>query len=746
MARVTRSKKIYIAEDHTAIAIQTPLPDTPAKQPAALSEIQNTMGSTNLAMDDNVVATELKGLKAAYRNALSGGKKGKKTKGRKKGKQESQADAEETLVNEEPALQGSGESTVNPVPEATRQLLQSREGSLASLLVKMAALNLTQSSEDLSASQQQHAKPAPVVRTTRRQMAIAQAGQYSSSTSSGSQDVSSMAQKFRGLDFISLFGGRSTGPSRGYNGLVSGRDAVDRELVTDQNLSLAEETLSKSLREANVEVVAIDSPADGSTEGEDSADQYDTSSTSATHTPRKSPVKTLEEVEQACALAEAAKSAEGGDEDSFIKQITCRSPAKPVSRIEDSVEALDQLEEALEALDQVAMAERMLSTEELRERVPKAKVPRDPHQSREKRKVEKEAETKGVKKQNPTKGQPVKPGYASMRVKPTGAKHAPTVKKATSMTFKPTTDISKPAEERLKNQPPEKAPVKRPTSLLPPKEPTKSTKPPTRPTFQLPGEAIAQKLKEQREARLAQRESSEDSFHTARAVSAPKIKSTKPPTKPTFILPGEAVSQKKREAHEARLKAQEEEERKRREFKAKPVRNSIMPDFVPRDTVASLARRSKIGLENMDIGDVTVSKRGSIIVGGHRPSLAQATLANTSAPRTKAPAPVRKPSPTVHGPSMSGRALQRSVSVTDVQVQRQRAKEIYNRDNKVAEDIEREKREREAAAKRAREEAAERGRQASREWAEKQLAKKMAAGDKGLSAGYGPGGQMGLKG
>jgi hypothetical protein len=94
---------------------------------------------------------------------------------------------------------------------------------------------------------------------------------------------------------------------------------------------------------------------------------------------------------------------------------------------------------------------------------------------------------------------------------------------------------------------------------------------------------------------------------------------------------------------------------------------------------------------------------------------------------------------------MSGKALQRSVSVTDVQVQRQRAKEIYNRDNKLAEDIEREKREREAAAKRAREEAAERGRQASREWAEKQLVKKMAGGDKGLSAGYGPGGQMGLK-
>jgi hypothetical protein len=255
---------------------------------------------------------------------------------------------------------------------------------------------------------------------------------------------------------------------------------------------------------------------------------------------------------------------------------------------------------------------------------------------------------------------------------------------------------------------------------------------------------VAQKLKEQREARRAQRESSEDTSHAARVVSGPKIKSTKPPTKPTFVLPGELVSQRKREAHEAKLRAQEEEERKRREFKAKPIRNSIVPDFVPRETVASLARRSKIGVEGMDLGDFAGSKRGSII-GAHRPSLAQATLANTSAPRTKAPVPVRKTSPTTHGPSMSGRALQRSVSVTDVQVQRQRAKEIYNRDNKMTEEIEREKREREAAAKRAREEAAERGRQASREWAEKQLAKKMAAGDKGLSAGYGPGGQMGLK-
>jgi len=106
----------------------------------------------------------------------------------------------------------------------------------------------------------------------------------------------------------------------------------------------------------------------------------------------------------------------------------------------------------------------------------------------------------------------------------------------------------------------------------------------------------------------------------------------------------------------------------------------------------------------------------------------------------------RKPSTKFMGPSMSGMAMQRTVSSHEQFAQRQRAKEIYNRDLRATEDIEREKREREAAAKRSREEAAERGRQASREWAEKQRMKKLAEGDKGLGAGYGPGGQMGLRG
>tara|TARA_R110002060_G_scaffold31453_10_gene42036 strand:- start:135 stop:521 length:387 start_codon:yes stop_codon:yes gene_type:complete len=125
--------------------------------------------------------------------------------------------------------------------------------------------------------------------------------------------------------------------------------------------------------------------------------------------------------------------------------------------------------------------------------------------------------------------------------------------------------------------------------------------------------------------------------------------------------------------------------------------------------------------------------------------MAALNLANMSAPRAKGAfiPPVRKPSPNVPSVSAAARPVQRAVSVTDSDL-RKRAKEIYNRDARLTEEMEREKRDREAAAKRAREEAAERGRQASREWAERQMAKKMAEGDKGMSAGYGPGGQLGL--
>lgn len=567
-------------------------------------------------------------------------------------------------------------------------------------------------------------------------MAKAQAGQYSYNLSElfGSRDCSVVSQKLREIDFITLFGGRPTGLNRARKCSTSSRDLPYGHSSTNTSLSLAKEAWSRSNNEMNGDATNdahLETAADTDGTMEPMAEEIRSS-----HTPAGSPVKTLEEVERIYGAEDSAAATDDAGEDSFVQQITCRSPAKPVSRIEDSVEALDQLEEALEALNQATLAERMVSPEKSRQ---KAQMP---HGFLESHRAGKQPTTKAAEKQATLKRQPSKSGYATVRVK-SAPKQAPTLKKAASMNFKPSSSNSKSTEEQ-KSQAPAKATVKRPISLLPPKETLKSTKQPTRSTFELPGEAVALKLKEQREARIAQRQSSEDGFHTARVVSGPKVKSAKPPTKSTFELPGEELSRRKKAAHEARLKAQEEEERKRREFKARPIRNSVAPNMVPRETVASRARQSKIGIESMEDGNPSVSKRGSN-VGAHRPSMAALNLANMSAPRAKGAfiPPVRKPSPSVPAVSAAARPLQRAVSVTDSDLRR-RAKEIYNRDARLTEEMDREKRDREAAAKRAREEAAERGRQASREWAERQMAKKIAEGDKGMSAGYGPGGQLGL--
>ncbi|KAL2071518.1 hypothetical protein VTL71DRAFT_12753 [Oculimacula yallundae] len=646
MPRVTRSRKFAIAEDETALASQTPLPITPAKNSVALLEADILM-TTNVfpILNDAAAAAEVKGLKAAYKSVLSAGRKLKKSN-RVNQRKEQEFGSESTLVEE----QGLGDL---PVLQANTVLVPDAKESTTTI-------------EELHTM-----APQPTVRTTRHQLAKAQA---------------------------------------------------------------AKEVWSKSLNEVNGNA-AHDTRYEAAADTEGIQEPV-VEETRSSHTPAASPVKTLEEVERIYGPEDSGHFVNDAGEDSFVQQITARSPAKPVSRIEDSVEALDQLEEALEALNQATQAGRMVSPEKSRQKA------RMPNGFLEGHRASKQPKVQITEKQQTLKKQPLKSGYATVRVKP-APKQAPALKKAASMNFKPTPGNAKSAEEQ-KVQAPAKTKVKRPMSLLPPKETVRSSKPPTRSTFELPGEAVALKLKEQREARIAQRQNSEDSSHAARVVSGPKIKSNKPPTKSTFELPGEELSRRKKAAHEARLKAQEEEERKRREFKARPIRNSVAPNMVPRETVASRARQSKIGTESIEDGNLTLSKRGSNI-GAHRPSLAALNLANMSAPRAKGAfiPPVRKPSPNTAGAAATARPLQRAVSVTDADL-RKRAKEIYKRDARLTEEMEREKRDREAAAKRAREEAAERGRQASREWAERQQAKKIAEGDKGMSAGYGPGGQLGL--
>ncbi len=75
--------------------------------------------------------------------------------------------------------------------------------------------------------------------------------------------------------------------------------------------------------------------------------------------------------------------------------------------------------------------------------------------------------------------------------------------------------------------------------------------------------------------------------------------------------------------------------------------------------------------------------------------------------------------------SVSGKRS--TLSAEDAQHQKLRGKEIYKQDNSLPGNREREQRDRENSARLAREQAAERSRQLSREWAEKQRLKKLAA-------------------
>ncbi|KAK4157488.1 hypothetical protein C8A00DRAFT_29637 [Chaetomidium leptoderma] len=381
--------------------------------------------------------------------------------------------------------------------------------------------------------------------------------------------------------------------------------------------------------------------------------------------------------------------------------------SRPVSRIEDSVEALDKLEEEIEALSEVTRLERVRSSE---------------------------AATRNIKSTS-TKTTPLKRA-ASVRTGPSSTPGK--AMERSSSVRKPTTSTGDDATSSARKVP-------RPASLLPPKAPAKSNKLPTVPAFELPGEAVARRLKEQREQRLSQHISSEQAAALAAAYSPskPHFKSSKVPTRPTFELPGEAISRKKREEREARLRAQEEEERKRREFKARPIRGSLVPNSVPRETLASLARQKTRATEGSSDSVATtitsVSKKRQPVMAATFSSAPRPTAAaTTSTTATTLPTRGRnnltiatanltsspRATSTV-STSTTGSAHSRSaVSAEEAVQQKLRGKEVFARDNSYTAEREREKRERENAARVARERAAERSREMSRLWAEKQRVKR----------------------
>lgn len=425
------------------------------------------------------------------------------------------------------------------------------------------------------------------------------------------------------------------------------------------------------------------------------------------HTPRRSP------------------SVLSDDKDDVIDEIMSLPPApSPSSRIADSVEALDKLEEQLEALNEV---ERVLSAEA-------ARVPRASTKPSTGSKAAKRAQPEAAKSNTRPAA-----GTVGSKTAGRGASVRHSIAVPPSKQTEQNSAVQAAASKRL-------SVVSRPASLAPPKPLVRSSKPPTTSTFELPGEAVAQRLKEKRLARMSMSLPASGQTAGGRTSSPTKSKtatSTKPPTRPNFELPGEAISRRKREEREAKLKEEQEEERKRREFKARPVRASVVAGGTfPRQTAASRARMSlKAGssaaeVPAADAASTTAtgvarhgaSKRYSTVGAGMsgRPSLAVSTGGAASRGRGSVAL-----SPSTAGISRAtstsgGSARGSSLSAEEMQQQKLRGKEIFKRESSFVSEKERERRSREEAARKAREEAAERSRKAGREWAEKQKARKMA--------------------
>jgi hypothetical protein len=272
-------------------------------------------------------------------------------------------------------------------------------------------------------------------------------------------------------------------------------------------------------------------------------------------------------------------------------------------------------------------------------------------------------------------------------------------------------------------------------STYKPPTPTKSTKAPTRSTFQLPGEVIAARLKAEKEERQRRQQEEEQNGGVVAAkkptyVPPPTPKSTKAPTKATFQFSSDALLQKQRAAREEKRLKQEQEDEKAKSarpvFKARPAPNmkgdaSTAP--VVRQTAASRARLPPFASAGQnDDSSVGGHKRATSVrdTPNKRYSIAVIpSTKNTSSSFSTAAPPRAKTSLNQNRHSMSLTPVSTTTTTTT-----SKGKEVFSRAAATKEAEEVAKKEKEDAARKARSEAAERGRVASREWAAKMKARK----------------------
>ena len=388
-------------------------------------------------------------------------------------------------------------------------------------------------------------------------------------------------------------------------------------------------------------------------------------------------------------------------DDSFIGDIVTRSPVRASMRIEDTVEAIDALEEAIEQITEsipIIIEDRLSPVKvfHAEKKIQEPVVGDQPATSKLLTAKKQTAKSSIIRRTSAA----TKPPSETQRKAP--VKRSPL--KAANTTRASSTPRVSAAKLSTANSPALTPKLAKPTTNT--TTAASTTKP-----------AVNTTTIRNKHTRVSS---------ISKAPFVPQ-RSTKAPTRPTFTLPGDAISQKLKAQREERLQREEEENSKKREFKARPVRVSLAP--VVKGTAASRARMSLLRGEGSADSASVVSRKegpGAILaraaprisstsstvtnLNGHSiantkrtsilPTGTSQTRANISAPRA----------PSVAGPSHA--------TATS------KGKEVFGRVLAEQEARDGARKEKEEAAKKARAEAAERGRIASREWAEKMKARK----------------------
>lgn len=256
--------------------------------------------------------------------------------------------------------------------------------------------------------------------------------------------------------------------------------------------------------------------------------------------------------------------------------------------------------------------------------------------------------------------------------------------------------------------------VARPASLAPPKPIQKAKKRPTMSNFELPGEKVARELKDRKAARLSMQVDPQKAAEVNSLQRTRSVRSSKPPTVPNFELPGERLSRQKKERFEQKLKEAEDQAHQRRQFKARPSPANAAPTV--RSTFTSRQRQTpgqpdqaSVLSPNSDFSPRTgFSKRQSVTM---TPSTARTVSISSAATGSSAgrgrrssagsaKASTRATSSSA-GSARSG-GKRNSVATEKSQQRKVQERQIYNRDNNAGRTKEQEKRDREESMRLAR--------------------------------------------